>query len=48
MGTKSTVAPQWLTQPEECDYPAVTSYLELIWEPKKVLSVVAALKVAPM
>jgi hypothetical protein len=48
MTTKSTVAPQWLTQPEEHDYPAAASYLELHWEPPKVLSVVAALKVAPM
>ena len=48
MDKKSKVAPQWLTQPEEHDYPAAVSYLELFWELKKVLSVVAALKAAPM
>jgi hypothetical protein len=44
----STVTPLWLTQPEEHDYPAAASYLELFWEPAKVRSLVAALRAAPM
>ncbi len=48
MDKKSPMTPKWLEQPEEHDYPAAMSYLELLWEPQKVRAVVAALKSEPM
>ena len=37
---------KWLAKPEKHDYPAAASYLGLLWDPKKVSTVVAALKAA--
>jgi len=37
---------QWLERPEDHDYPAAQSYLSLIYEDKRVRSLVAALKPA--
>ena len=48
MSMKSALVPQWLAQPEEHDYPAAASYLELFWPHPQVLSLVDALKAAPM
>ncbi len=48
MSKKTLQEPNWLTQPEQHDYPAAASYLELFWEPQKVSNVVAALKTATL
>ena len=37
---------QWLTQPEEHDYPAAQSYLNLLYDDKQARRFIAALKVA--
>ena len=39
---------QWLAAPEEHDYPAAQSYLNLIYTDKQARDFVAALKVAPV
>jgi len=39
---------EWLLTPEEHDYPAAASYLELLLDLDTVLSVVAALKATPL
>ena len=44
MNTKKSRAPSWLDAPEEHDYPAAASYLNLTIEPKKTKKIVAALR----
>ena len=39
---------QWLAEPEEHDYPAAFSYLNLIYDDKTTRRIVNALKRAPM
>lgn len=39
---------KWLVEPQEHDYPAAASYLSLVFAPKKVAKLVAALKAAPV
>lgn len=48
MPKKTSATPLWLDQPEEHDYPAAASYLELLWAPAQVAKTVAALRAAPM
>ena len=45
--TKS-VKPKWLGQPEDHDYPAALSYLNLIYDGKTTARLLAALKKAPV
>ena len=45
---KKPVKIQWLTQPEEHDYPAALSYLNLLYDDKRARRFVAALKRAPI
>ena len=46
MGKNTTIA--WLKAPEDHDYPAAASYLGLLYEPREVARLVAALKGAPV
>jgi len=46
MGKDDKIA--WLKAPEEHDYPAAASYLSLLYEPREVARLVAALKAAPV
>lgn len=39
---------QWLSKPEEHDYPAAGSYLGLIYDPRTVAGLVGKLRRAPM
>lgn len=39
---------KWLPQPEEKNYPAAESYLTLIYEPARVVKMIAALRQAPI
>ena len=39
---------QWLAKPEEQDYPAAQSYLNLLYDDKQTRRLVAALKAAPV
>ena len=43
-----TVKIQWLANPEEHDYPAALSYLNLIYDDKSARRFVAGLKAAPI
>ena len=42
------VKPKWLGQPEDHDYPAALSYLNLIYDGKTAARLLAALKKAPV
>ena len=46
MATKKSKAPVWLDAPEDHDYPAAASYLNLSMASKKVAKVVASLRKA--
>jgi hypothetical protein len=46
MGNKTEI--KWLETPEEHDYPAAESYLNLIYDPQTAASLVQQLKQAPM
>ena len=46
MSTKKSRAPSWLNAPEEHDYPAAASYLNLTIDSKKTKKIVAALRKA--
>lgn len=46
MSTKKSKDPSWLDTPEEHDYPAAASYLNLTMSPKKVTKAVASLRKA--
>jgi len=48
MSKKQNISIHWLEEPEEHDYPAATSYLNLIFESEKVLKLIEALKQAPI
>jgi len=52
MGDKTTKADKpainWLDQPEEHDYPAAQSYLNLLYDDKKTADLVRRLREAPM
>ena len=39
-------SPAWLDQPEEHDYPAAESYLQLLYPPRKAATIVKALRAA--
>ena len=39
---------QWLAKPEEQDYPAAQSYLNLLYDDKQTRRLIAALKAAPV
>ena len=41
---KKITEPQWLNLPEEYDYPAAASYLNLTFGPKKVSKIVSSLR----
>ncbi len=41
---KKITEPQWLNLPEEHDYPAAASYLNLTFGPKKVSKIVSSLR----
>jgi hypothetical protein len=45
---KKKSEPKWLGQPEDHDYPAALSYLNLIYDGKAAARLVAALKKAPV
>ena len=46
MATKKSKSPVWLDAPEEHDYPAAASYLELTLPTKKVKKIVSSLRKA--
>jgi len=46
MSKKPPNSPTWLSEPEEQDYPAAESYLELILGPKKITKIIVALRSA--
>jgi len=46
MTTKKSKEPTWLDAPEDHDYPAAASYLNLTMTPKKVTKIVASLRKA--
>ena len=46
MTTKKAKEPTWLDAPENHDYPAAASYLNLTMTPKKVTKIVASLRKA--
>ena len=46
MTTKKAKEPTWLDAPEDHDYPAAASYLNLTMSPKKVAKIVASLRKA--
>jgi hypothetical protein len=46
MGSKTEI--KWLETPEECDYPAAESYLNLIYDSQTATSLSQQLKQAPM
>ena len=48
MPKKPAPSPTWLDEPEEHDYPAAASYLQLVYGSKKVAKIVTALQAAPM
>jgi hypothetical protein len=48
MATNAPTAASWLAAPEEHDYPAAASYLQLIYADAKVATLVAALRAAPV
>ena len=39
---------QWLAEPEEKDYPAAQSYLNLLYDDQQTRRLIAALKAAPV
>ena len=39
---------KWLPEPEEKDYPAAASYLNLVYDTKSVTAITAKLKAAPV
>jgi hypothetical protein len=45
---KRTLKIRWLAEPEEHDYPAALSYLNLLYDNKRSRRFVAALKAAPV
>ncbi len=45
---KIIIAIQWLTEPEEQDYPAAESYLSLVYDAKTAADFVRQLKQAPI
>lgn len=46
MAKKTTLQPRWLSEPEDRDYPAAESYLNLIYSPRKSAKIVASLRAA--
>jgi disulfide oxidoreductase YuzD len=48
MTTEHDYSINWLTEPEDHDYPAAESYLSLLYDISKVKKFVAALRAAPM
>jgi len=48
LGVAAKVKIQWLAEPEEHDYPAAFSYLNLIYDDKPARRFVTALKRAPI
>jgi hypothetical protein len=45
---KAPIKIRWLKEPEDHDYPAAESYLNLVYEAKTAAALVAQLKKAPM
>lgn len=45
---KTAITIQWLTEPEEHDYPAAESYLNLIYDTKTAANFTQQLRQAPM
>jgi len=48
MGKNDTQEIQWLSEPEEHDYPAAESYLNLIYDDEKTKDLVKRLREAPV
>jgi disulfide oxidoreductase YuzD len=48
MATKRNPSIKWLAEPEDHDYPAAESYLELLHGAKRTAKMVAMLRAAPM
>jgi hypothetical protein len=48
LGVAEKVEVQWLAQPEEHDYPAALSYLNLIYDDQRAGRLLTALKIAPV
>ncbi len=48
MSKSKAQAIQWLSDVEDHDYPAAVSYLTLLYSPKQVAEIIAALRLAPI
>jgi len=48
MSKSKAQAIQWLSDVEDHDYPAAASYLTLLYSPKQVAEIIAALRLAPI
>jgi len=48
MSKSKAQAIQWLSGVENHDYPAAASYLTLLYSPKQVAEIIAALRLAPI
>ena len=48
MSKSKSQAIQWLSGVENHDYPAAASYLTLLYSPKQVAEIIAALRLAPI
>jgi disulfide oxidoreductase YuzD len=48
MASKTPRPIQWLDTPEDHDYPAAESYLDLLYSPKKTAKLINSLRAAPV